>query len=70
MGGITNIIEDNIDGFLIDDYSGRKYVEKIMHLQENEAEKDKLIENAYNKVLRKYNSKQLYTVQILWLRYY
>ena len=70
VGGITNIIEDNIDGFLIDDYSGRKYVEKIMHLQENEAEKDKLIENAYNKVLRKYNSKQLYTVQILWLRYY
>lgn len=55
VGGISNIIDNNIDGFLIDNLNVSEFIDKILLLIENLEKRNLIINNAFNKVINKYN---------------
>lgn len=59
VGGITNIIVDGMNGFLIDNLDVDKFVEKIITIIENDEIRSKVIETAYNTVITKYDFKRV-----------
>ncbi|MBS5038733.1 MAG: glycosyltransferase [Fusobacterium sp.] len=55
VGGVKNIIENNINGIMINEYSGEKFAEKILEIKNNNLLKEKLIKKAYEDVKEKYS---------------
>lgn len=59
VGGISNIIEDSKNGYLIDNLDVDKFVEKIESLIKDPKNKNVLIENAYTTVISKYDFRRV-----------
>lgn len=59
IGGIANIIEDGNNGFLIDNLNVNEFVEKIIKIIESDKVKRKLVKNAYQTIIKKYDFKRV-----------
>ncbi len=55
VGGVKNIIENNINGIMINEYSDKKFAEKILEIKNDNSLKEKLVEKAYKDVKEKYS---------------
>lgn len=55
VGGVKNIIQNNVNGILINEYSSEKFGDEILRIKVDKLLKEKLIENAYKDVKEKYS---------------
>ena len=55
VGGVKNIIENNVNGIMINEYSDKKFAGKILEIKNNDLLKEKLIKKAYKDVKEKYS---------------
>lgn len=55
VGGIANIIENGRNGFIVENFNEEEFVHKIQIYLENNEVKDKMIEQAYKDVIKKYD---------------
>ena len=72
VGGIVNIVNDGINGYLFDDYEGDKYVERIIYLHQNPEVKERIIDQAYEEVIKKYDARKMINKheEIFEMRFY
>lgn len=59
VGGISNIIENNVNGLLVNGLDEEKFVEKIIFLLENKEFKNKIVDQGKKTVFRRYNFKRV-----------
>ena len=57
IGGLTDIIEDGVNGFLIEPKNANLWAEKILKLLDDAALSKRLGENGYKKAVKKYSGK-------------
>ncbi|XTA53356.1 glycosyltransferase [Fusobacterium sp. SB021] len=55
VGGVKNIIENNINGIMINEYSSEKFADKILEIKNDNLLKERLIEKAYKYVKARYS---------------
>lgn len=59
VGGISNIIDHNETGFLVDDLNVKTFVKYILELLDNEENKNKIVKQAFKKAENKYDFKRV-----------
>lgn len=68
VGGVKNIIKNEINGVLVNKYSSEKFVDEILRIKIDKLLKEKLIKNAYKDVKEKYSiEKEIKEIEkIIW----
>lgn len=64
VGGIKNIIEDEKDGFLVENLNEMKFYNKVKKILESSKIKTNLIESAYSKAQKKYCFKRVVSTHV------
>lgn len=60
FGGSLELVEDNVNGFLVDAFNPEQVAEKVDFLLKNESEKARLGENAHALVKRKFSMESMF----------